>query len=268
MQRKSAMRGWVLVVVVGVVACAAPVMEQDSATQYSSLGKYCGARAQAECNTQVVTHCGVKDPAACVQKRTSACMADTPQGATYEPARALACVEAVKTAYASATLTKDALAAMDTACALIWSGPGTARAPCSVDLDCSSKDGLRCVIPLGQTAGKCLRPSMVPPAAPCPGEADQCPSDYYCQTKSQVCVSRGAEGSQCNRDSMPCLPGLYCSGALFITACKPLATAGSPCDTGGDCADGLCDKASSSSKGTCSAAITLSPLDARCVNYR
>lgn len=255
-------------VAVVAIACAAPVIEPDSATQYASLGSFCDARARAECNPQVVSHCGGKDANACVQKVSAACLSSAPQGATYQPVHAQACIDAVKDAYATATLTKDALSKVDAACAALWSGPGAARAPCGVDLDCSSKDGLVCIVPLGESGGKCLKPNVVAGAGSCAGEADVCPTDYYCEAKSRVCVAMGAEGAQCNKETMPCMTGLYCSGSLFVTGCKPLAPAGTPCNTGSDCADGLCDKAQASAQGTCSAAITLSPLDSMCVNYK
>lgn len=253
---------------VAAAACAAPIIEPDSAAQYANLSTFCDARAQAECNTQVVSHCGVKDSNACVHKVSTSCVSGAPQGATYQPARARDCIDAVHDAYSTATLTKDALSKVDAACSLVWSGPGAARAPCGNDLDCASKDGLKCVTPLGQNNGKCLKPNVVAGGATCANEADRCPADYYCDGKALVCVVEGSLGSQCQKDIMPCMSGLYCSGSLFVTGCKPLAPAGTPCKMPADCADGLCDKAQGSAEGTCSGAITLSPLDAMCVNYK
>lgn len=251
------------------VACATAVADAPPPTaSYATVEGYCSARAAAECNATVVSHCGVKDASSCTSKRAAACVGAAPQGATYVAAKAGPCVDAVTAAYATATLTRESLDKVDQACALVFSGPGAVRAPCATDIDCSSADGLSCVVPTGQKAGKCLKPNAVMGGAACGGEADVCPSDYFCDAKSTTCVAKGAVGSDCIPDQMPCMQGLKCNYSLFNTGCVALAPAGSPCMLDSECADGLCDKAMSSATGTCSAAITLSPLDAKCVDYK
>jgi hypothetical protein len=181
-----------VVATLALLACAGP---QDLASQCDTLTDFCNARAKTECNTQVLAACQVTDQGACVTARAASCVKDMPQGTVYVPAAGPACLTAVTTAYATATLTAASLATVASTCEPIFSGPGPARSPCTVDYDCSLADGLRCLVPYGQTQGKCLQPNVVAPAAPCPGEADVCPDSYYCDPQSLVCVAQVPAGT-------------------------------------------------------------------------
>src|SRR5512135_371510 len=85
-----------------VFACAAP---EDLTTQVATLDQYCNARAKEECSQALVTSCKVKDVSTCVAQRSTKCMNDVPQGTTYVPSAAPACLQAVASAYATTTLT-------------------------------------------------------------------------------------------------------------------------------------------------------------------
>lgn len=256
-----------LLTTAALVACAAPAVE-DPAAVYTDVTSYCAARAEAECNPEVVTHCGAKDATTCAARRSKACLADVPQGTTYEASRAPDCVEAVKRAYLGGVLSADTLQTTARACDRVFSGPGAVRAPCSSDRDCASRDGLACVVALGESSGKCLAPHPVNPGAACAGEADLCAPDDFCEGKSKQCVVRNAEGAPCHPTLQPCQPGLRCPGGLFGSKCIALAPAGNPCSTAAECADGLCDKAVNAAQGNCAAQVTLNVLDAACAVYR
>jgi hypothetical protein len=176
-------------------------------------------------------------------------------------------LQAVAAAYSTSTITADALDSVASACEPVFSGPGAARSPCTVDYDCSTKDGLRCMIAYGETQGKCLAPNVVDPGAPCPGEADVCSGPYFCDPKSLVCVAEGGEGAQCSPEYQPCQQGYKCPGSIFAGTCTPLPQAGDVCTTGSDCASGLCDKATGQAQGVCADQIQLTPLDSMCAAY-
>ena len=247
-------------------ACAAP-MGEDTGSVFADVTTYCGARAQAECNPDVVTRCGAKDAGSCVSRRSQACLADVPQGTTYQALRAPECVQTVKEAYAGGVLSADKLQAVAKACERVFSGPGAVRSPCSSDRDCASKDGLACLMAPGETSGKCLKPNPVSPGAACAGEADLCAPDYFCEDKSKQCVVRNVEGASCQIGVTPCQQGLRCTGG-FTARCVALAPAGNPCSAGDECADGICDKAVNAAQGNCAAQVTLNVLDAACSVYR
>lgn len=250
---------------VSIVACAGP---QDLASQAATLTDYCNARAKTECSQSLVKSCEVKDVDTCVTTRSTECAKDVPQGTTYVPAAGPACLQAVATAYTSATITAGALDAIDTACAAIFSGPGAARSPCTVDYDCASKEGLRCLIAMGDTQGKCLAPNLIDPGGTCPGEADVCSGPYYCDFKSKVCVAEGGEGSTCAPDIQPCIKGFKCPGSIFGGTCAPLKAAGDACIAATDCASSLCDKAIGQAQGVCADQIQLTALDSMCAEYQ
>lgn len=246
------------------LGCAGP---ESIASECATLTSFCQARAQTECNAEVVASCQVKDTATCVTQRANACQQAAPQGTVYVPAAGPACLQAVATAYATATLTADALATVATTCEPVFSGPGAARAQCTVDYDCALADGLRCLIPLGQTQGKCLVPNIIPAAEPCPGEADVCSGTYFCDPQSQVCLAESAQGATCEPDMQPCMPGLFCPGGLFST-CSALGASGNACLADTDCTSNLCDKAIGQSQGVCADQIQLTALDSMCAVYQ
>jgi hypothetical protein len=248
------------------IACA---RSEDISSQVATLNDYCQARAQTECSQKLVTSCKVKDVSTCVTARAAECMKDVPQGTTYVASAGPACVEAVASAYATTTLTANGLDAVTTACEPIFSGPGAARAPCTVDYDCSLADGLRCLIPWGESSGKCMQPNLIEAGGACPGEADVCTGTYYCDPKSKVCTAEGGEGSSCSPYYQPCMKGYTCPGnGLFGAQCQPLKAAGDACTAGADCASNLCDKATGQSQGTCADQIQLTALDSLCAPYQ
>jgi len=255
-----------LAAVATTFACA---NSEDLTTQCATLTDFCNSRARIECSQELVKACGSKDADTCVSDRASSCMKNVPQGTEYVPEAGPTCLKAVQTAYATTTITSDALDAIDTACEPIFSGPGAAREPCTVDYDCSTKDGLRCLTPAGGTEAKCLVPNLIDPGGPCPGEADVCSGPYFCNPQSKVCTAEGGEGSLCSIDYEPCMKGYVCPGAgPFEITCEPLKPAGDPCTLASDCASNLCDKATGQAQGVCADTIQLTALDSMCAPYQ
>jgi hypothetical protein len=253
------------------VACAVgshPGSSSSSAL-YPDVATFSAARAQLECTTVGVTKCGAKDASACEATRTSLCEASQPQGTTYVPEHAQACIDLVTQITSAGTLTSAQEQSLATTCgSQIFSGPGAVRAPCKVDYDCSSKDGLVCIIPMNETSGMCLKPNPIAPAGACPGEADVCSDGYYCDPKSRTCITYAQQGEDCRDGLRPCAPGLRCPNSPFASGCAPLGSNGAACQNDTDCQALLCDKAIGQQMGTCTDAISFSSLDSVCANFK
>jgi uncharacterized membrane protein YgdD (TMEM256/DUF423 family) len=265
------MRVLAVISVVFAAACAnggPPPPDPTSAAAYPDVNSFCEAYGQAQCSQVVISACGVKDASMCAAAAAQACLADQPQGTTYVSAHAPACIALVTSTYTSTTLTKDQLAALATTCGTqMFSGPGEARSTCQSDYDCSSSDGLSCVVPFGQTAGKCYVPTPSQPGAACGQESDVCPDGFYCSPMSQACTADAAANVGCSPGFNQCADGLTCSGAGPFATCTAASPDGYPCGVDTDCVGGMCDKAASQSQGTCASQITLSPLDASCASF-
>jgi len=252
-----------------LVGCAAGAVDSAPTGQkYATLEDFCKARANAECTAIVVSKCGAPSVEACVAKRTASCKTGAPQGVTYVASNAEKCLDTIKEVYADAKLSDVEIASLGEACgSKIFSGPGGARSECNVDYDCKTQDGLVCMVPSGATTARCLVPNLVAGAAPCPGEADVCPGDYFCEAKSKTCATRAAISEPCY-DLLPCQPGLACNPSPFGGGCHAKAGPGEPCKLDADCTKGVCDKLVGSTNGNCTETILLTPLDSVCEGFK
>jgi hypothetical protein len=259
----------------GLAACVAsgaadppPLAPADQ--KIDSVQSYCQARAQAECSETVVSKCGVSDVKSCIAARAPSCVRTAPQGTDIVGANASACLRLVTDAYADGVLTSDELAKIDKACGpALFSGPGAARSPCTGPYDCRSIDGLTCLIPAFQTQGKCMKLQAVAANAPCPGEADQCPDDYYCEPRAKLCQAEADVGEQCDAIYHPCRGGMACPTNPFAGGrCQAKWDTGHACRADADCATKICSRVPGSADGNCNDAITLSPLDGACAVFK
>jgi hypothetical protein len=145
----------------------------------------------------------------------------------------------------------------------------SARAPCSGPYDCRSLDGLTCLIPYQATDGKCMKLQPVPANGACPGEADACPTDYFCDPKAKLCLPEADLGEQCDAVNHPCKGGLTCPTNPFAgTTCTGKFEQGHACRADTDCTSRICARQPDSADGNCADAITLSPLDAACAQFK
>jgi hypothetical protein len=254
-----------------VAACANGQSSQggpNANDNYPDVQSFCDGLAQAECSHAVLTACGVKDSSSCAKAMSAACVAGQPQGTSYVAANAQACVELATSTYGKSTISASEKAQLATLCGpQIFSGPGGPRSPCTSQWDCSSAQGLSCVVPYGQMSGKCLAPTPVPPSGSCADEASVCSDpSYFCDPMQKECLPAANNGEACNQGWRPCVPGYTCTNGLFGT-CKQLGADGAPCTLDTDCTGGMCDKASSQAEGTCASQITLTPLDSLCTPF-
>jgi hypothetical protein len=256
------------------VGCAAsgaadPPPTAPADQKIDSVESYCHARAEAECNATVVAKCGVADVASCTAARAPECVRTAPQGTDLVVTQAAPCLRLVTDAYADAVLTADELKKIDAACGpQLFSGPGAARAPCTGPYDCKSNDGLTCLIAVNETQGKCMKLQPVPADGACPGEADQCPDDYFCEPKAKICQPEADTGEQCDYINHPCKGGQTCPSNPFGAVCQGKWEQGHACRADTDCASNICAREPGSADGNCSDAITLSPLDATCSQFK
>jgi hypothetical protein len=251
----------------GSIPSAAPP-DSDAGPSLATLAEFCAARAATECSQAVIRQCGAKDAATCEAARVAVCMQQAPQGTTYQPSQAQACLDAVQASYSAGIITVAGQDAIDSACGpALFSGPGAARSPCTSPYDCNSSMGLSCITPTGQTTAKCLVPNMVPNGGPCPGEADVCTGNFYCDPMSLECAPDATMGQPCSVEYTPCAQGLMCGGVGPFASCAALGAPGAACGTAAACASGLCDKLANQATGNCTEQITLSSLDSLCADF-
>jgi hypothetical protein len=252
----------------GSVAPAPTAAATDAGPSMATVQEYCAARAAAECTGAVMQQCGA-DVTACQMARAAFCAMQVPEGTTYQPQQAPACIAAASAMVTTGTVTAMGQAAMEVACGTqLFAGPGGPRSPCTNDYDCNSSMGLSCVTPTGQTTAKCLVPNVVANGGPCPNEQDECGGDFYCNPMSLECVRDAALNEPCGAGWTPCSTGLDYSGSGPFSSCTAKPADGAACETSSDCNSGLCDKLTDQAQGNCVEQIVLSSLDSICATFR
>jgi hypothetical protein len=238
-------------------------VEAGAGQTFPDVQSYCAARARAECTDAVARSCGAASASACASARAAYCLSSIPQGVALVSENVPPCIAIVAAAHADGQLDASELQSIRDACdERCFSGPGEARAPCVTNYDCRSRDGLRCL------NGRCFVPRSVPAGAPCGGESDVCVEGYFCGDAK--CVAYAEQGDACT-DTLPCAPDLApCTphGELFGAQCRAKLAGGQPCSDDAACADGVCDKLTGATNGTCSATVHLVKPDAACATYR
>jgi hypothetical protein len=124
------------------------------------------------------------------------------------------------------------------------------------------------LIPTEQTEGKCMKLEPVPANGACPGEADECPTDYFCDPKAKICLPAADLGDVCDPINHPCKTGMTCPGGPFVVTCTGKWDQGHACRADTDCASNICARQPDSADGNCADEITLSPLDATCAQFK
>lgn len=233
---------------------------------YDTAAGFCEKWAEAACNDDVVSACsgGGADVEACQDSQQAFCaQLVTESRYTDSKADAEACVDAVKAAYADGVLSAEeaeTVLRLRNDCETISSGSGAEGASCQSDADCSTRDGLACVVPLGEATGTCYVPVEQGGGFECTGADQVCAEGFYCN--GEICQRRKVDGEVCS-DTLPCLESLQCFGSV----CRPKAPVSSACSSDEECASGLCAKGSSET-GLCSAQIILSATEPTCQNLR
>jgi len=254
--------------------------------KYPTESSFCAELAKVECNTAVVTACYSADNAdnksSCVSARSAAdeCRASAtgvanPGSPRYNPATAETCLAKQAAVYTDAKLTRDEIKAADEACIQVFSGPGTAGSTCSVDVDCDTTKGYRCITKAGSAGGTCAEPNPVGLGDDCTDAAAQCDDGQFCGEAASglICQKRLAEGKTCT-ESVPCLEDLKCDSVDVMTGmgtCAAKLADTASCTADDQCSGSFCDKdpgATSTDMGICVEAYILNYKSATCDGFK
>jgi hypothetical protein len=199
-----------------------------SATEAS----FCAQKAEKECGTDskgVAVSCGAT-LAACKAARAEACAAwiPTQESATrpFRPENIGNCLTKTADAYSSPTVVPSKRAAMDEACARVFSGRGTVLTACASSYDCAAD--LICDPTLNICAKKVTSNTTF-----CNDPGSVCPVGQYCAPTGAVrsCVADKIAGQVCS-PTEPCAAGLRCSGGV----CTAKVGVNLACGSDDDCA--------------------------------
>jgi hypothetical protein len=251
--------------------CSASTPDAPPPPKFPDADAFCTGWAQAECSDTVIQVCLAPGKGACLAARQTKCTAvivspETQLGHTYDNTKAEGCVNAVAAAYADARLTSEEQAAIDTACALVFSGTVARNSACTVDADCKQADGLKCVVhaaPLAEggasASGTCQVPVSATAGQPCSAVDAVCVDGFHCGTTSH-CDANGAANEACSQ-GVPCATGLKCGSA---NVCEPKIADGNACTKGSECAHGICAEGAN----LCASIMQLSSAEQFCIAAR
>ncbi|MFT3774444.1 MAG: hypothetical protein QM820_54485 [Minicystis sp.] len=205
-----------------------------------TLEGFCGELAAVECSYAIVTACYGSsdatfqtDQASCIaaRSRVSNC---NPNGLTYHPEFADACIAQHGLVFSSATIDSATYATLRDACLPAFNQGRTQGSECSDDSDCDvGYAGLRCITRVGGK-GTCQVPVPVAGGASCKDPSAQCPTGNYCDSGFH-CVQIGLKGDACGA-GQPCGTGTRCVNEV----CVDQLTNGQACTSADDCVGGFC----------------------------
>jgi hypothetical protein len=236
-------------------ACTSTTVETNKGLDpVQTPGGLCQKWADAACNPTVVTNCGAANAAACVAKQKQFCenlLTSKGLSGPFVLAKANACVEAVKTAYAPpASLTTTE---RDTVLQLGY--------PCDtleVEGTDAGSDG-------GCGAAVCKYGGQT-----CGGVDEACVPGFYCN--GSYCIESPAAGAACCVGfpscamTITCQVAYLCAGAEGSQTCVARNPRGGMCTTDPECAEGLFCSAATS--GICVDTLVLSVNEPVCQNFR
>lgn len=242
-------------------ACGSSDSDPPGVTyKYPDVASLCDAGATAQCSASLVQHCATTADD-CHAVRVQLCKAQTPSTLTYRPAQADACIDALRAAYADATLTADEQRVINAACSVVFEGTGTAGATCDADVDCHLSQSFVCV-KKGST-GMCEVPKAVSAGDSCSAADAACTLGTHCNPTSLHCDKDGVLGDPCNATA-PCDAATTCDAAS--TKCIARLADGTACHTDSECQGGICLVVGASQR--CASAQNFSAGDPACDAFR
>jgi hypothetical protein len=182
----------------------------DEPDKFASRDSFCNEWALQACNISIVEECA-DDKADCEAGQRAYCK-EMVTTSKYNKAGAKKCADAIGKALVDAELTPEELALyqrLEGDCSEVVSGSGGKGDSCSENSDCSTKDGLRCVLPAGEVSGKCQEPRDVGAGDECDGAADVCPSTHFCDAAAEACLTLRDLNDDCSL-AQPCNSETMC----------------------------------------------------------
>ena len=220
------MRNWLAVgVVFGVVGVSSGGC--SSGTPDLTPSDYCNQRAEAECNSAVVSLCEVTQ-AACVSTRNASCLnyAKSPVitngSRVFNAGNVGACIQAINSAYGSLGPTDTVIpyssisggpgntGTVDYLCDSVFQGAIHQNGTCTTDFDCADSNNV-CTPAIGNSKSLVCAPLIqINDGQPCGGPGDVCPAGDSCQGPNSngeyLCeavagVTLGGQGAACTSDA-------------------------------------------------------------------
>jgi hypothetical protein len=218
--------------------------------------EFCQEYAQREC-AAVAPLCEFA-AASCEPTRVNDCKMRiavwrTSTGGTrpFRDGNAQACLDKVKTAYATLPITGETLHALQDTCARVFQGTAKALETCAADLDCDGS--LIC------DKSRCAEKKVVAAGGLCGNPGEICSPGESCKAAPGgvlQCSKRRAAGEACS-SADPCSEALRCTGT-----CADRVTAGS-CLQDEDCTSNFCSPFSKN----CSVGLVFAGGSASCLAY-
>lgn len=256
--------------------------ETEPEFRYPAQADFCRAAAEAACNTQVVQACYGSDDAslatdrdACIAARSRANTCN-PLSLPYHPEEAERCVASYRAVWADAALDRGEVASLRESCLSVFSRGGKDGTSCTIDEDCDTGEGLRCVTKPGAPTGKCGTPAEVGGGVDCSAANAECADGFFCDAESSACLQKLGVGKSCS-PSRPCQDDLRCtpdpkaepSDEPPPATCEPKFDNAAPCETGDDCKGGFCFGPAGAEDGkACSARLALAFTAETCSSFR
>jgi hypothetical protein len=219
--------------------------------------EFCQAYAQREC-AAIAPLCEFT-AASCEPTRLKDCQmriagwrAATGGTRPLREANAQACLDKVKTAYASLPILGETLHALQDTCARVFQGTGKALETCVSDLDCDGS--LIC------DKGLCADKKIVAAGGLCGNPGEVCSTGESCKVSAggvRQCSKRKAAGEACST-AEPCSETLRCTGT-----CVDRVASGVGCLVDEDCTSNFCSPYSKN----CSVGLSFAGGSASCLAY-
>lgn len=220
---------------------------------------FCQSWAKAACNDSVVSACSGDgaDASGCQATQDAACLSMV--GETYDSSNAKDCIDAVKSAYKDAKLTRaevDVLELKSGACAELFVGTKGKGDACSSSAECDTVGGYRCI----GDSPTCQIPTEVSGGGKCTDPASVCAAGFYCDGTN--CIQAVAEGQSCVNE--PCVEDLIC----LAGTCTAKTANFADCSNDEECQSGLCDVPRGASSGLCVTSFDLAVTSTTCTTLR
>lgn len=234
-----------------------------------SAAGFCGEWGKNVCVDGIVKDCAVGSVEKCQVAQRDFCL-DRVTEAQYTGRGAAECLAFLHDVYRDEALSReerDALVVLGEPCDLLLSGNGGAGDDCNQNKDCSTVDGLACVIPFGETRGQCHEPREVKGGGKCTNADSVCVDDNYCNGTN--CVAMSAYDELCSAE-IPCDDSTRCviEDGADEGLCFEKKDEGEECVSDDECQSALCDRNSDEETGICTEVLNLGTRVEMCESFR